>query len=445
MKNITKRVFVVVFLAAIISLGCLWFILIQQSRVTSEYNTFVNGQIENRKLTSEISRRMYAAQARVISHVVCDDEEGMAQYEEEFQELDASIKESLREFEQRMNDPEEKEIFRSVIKKYNIFETQAQIALKFSRQGAQESAEYYVDEILKECVRDLSGLLDDYYAKVSVNVTKEETRLDERMQQIQLWRAMAFLFVWFVVVACLLIVYRSGRQIVDDQKRETDEHNAHVMDMQYKTIVGMANLIESRDGETGEHVKRTSTYAIMIAKALYEENIYTDEITKEYMDNLWKAAPLHDIGKIMVSDSILQKPGKLTAEEFDKMKLHATEGGNIIDGTLEAIEDEAYLDMAHKVAHYHHEKWDGSGYPEGLKGEEIPLCARIMAVADVFDALVSKRCYKEAMTVDAAYGIIKESRGSHFDPVIADIFIKIRPSIEEYLRNDDTDNEIRFK
>ena len=181
----------------------------------------------------------------------------------------------------------------------------------------------------------------------------------------------------------------------------------------------------------------------MIAEELSQEVPYKEIINSVYMENLWKAAPLHDIGKIKISDTILQKPGKLTDEEFELMKMHASEGGKIIDVTMGAIDDREYLDMAHQVARYHHERWDGSGYPDGLRGEEIPLCARIMAVADVFDALVSKRCYKKAMTVEKAYSIIQESSGSHFDPVVAEAFIRIRPRVEAYLRNEDGE-EIRF-
>lgn len=151
------------------------------------------------------------------------------------------------------------------------------------------------------------------------------------------------------------------------------------------------------------------------------------------MELLVKAAPLHDIGKIAVSDTILQKPGKLTAEEFEAMKEHTTAGGRIVAEVLKGIEEKGYIDIASQVAACHHEKWDGSGYPNGLQGKEIPIGARIMAVADVFDALVSKRCYKEPMSVDRAFDVIRESGGSHFDPELAGIFCKIKNEVEEVL------------
>lgn len=168
----------------------------------------------------------------------------------------------------------------------------------------------------------------------------------------------------------------------------------------------------------------------MLAKNTRQMGYYTDILTDEYIELLVRAAPMHDIGKISISDLILRKQGKLTPEEFDIMKDHASEGGRIIRSVMSDIENKDYVDMAAQVAECHHEKWDGSGYPKGLCGEEIPLCARIMAIADVFDALVSKRCYKEAFSFDKAFGIIAGSSGTHFDPILTDVFLKMRPQIE---------------
>ena len=195
--------------------------------------------------------------------------------------------------------------------------------------------------------------------------------------------------------------------------------------------MGFANLIENRDGNTGGHIKRTSLYVELIAKELRARGVYSNILTKDYIENLVKAAPMHDIGKISVPDAILQKPGKLTDEEFATMKLHAPNGGRIIKDTFKNLGDEEYRKMAYEVARYHHEKWNGRGYPEGLKEEEIPLCARIMAVADVFDAVSEKRCYREAMPLDKCFDIIKQGIGTDFDPVIAQLFVTIREKVEE--------------
>lgn len=197
-----------------------------------------------------------------------------------------------------------------------------------------------------------------------------------------------------------------------------------------ETVMSFANLIENRDDSTGGHIKRTSKYVQLIAEELCDRGYYSDLLTKDYITNLIKAAPMHDIGKISVPDAILQKPGKLTDEEFEIMKLHAENGGNIIREAFRNLGNEEYRKIAFEVARYHHEKWNGKGYPDGLKRKDIPLCARIMSVADVFDAISEKRCYREAMPMDKCFEIIEQGSGQDFDPLIAEIFLEIRDKVE---------------
>ncbi|MBQ2824538.1 MAG: HD domain-containing protein [Oscillospiraceae bacterium] len=194
-------------------------------------------------------------------------------------------------------------------------------------------------------------------------------------------------------------------------------------------IYGFATLVENRDENTGGHIKRTSIYSAMLATKLKSKGIYTDTINDDYIKCLSMVAPLHDIGKISIPDSVLCKPGKLTDEEFDIMKSHAAKGGEIIKDTFSAVTDENYRTMAYEVARYHHEKWNGRGYPEGLSGEEIPLSARIMAVADVFDAVSEKRCYRDAMPLEKCFAIISEGIDRDFDPAVADAFLEMRDEI----------------
>ncbi len=196
-------------------------------------------------------------------------------------------------------------------------------------------------------------------------------------------------------------------------------------------ITGFATLVENKDGSTGGHIKRTTMYVRLIAEELKRRGYYKEVLTKDYMRNLLLAAPMHDIGKISVPDIILQKPGKLTDEEFEIIKQHAVNGGKIIQETFGHLENTQYTQMAYEVARFHHEKWNGKGYPEGLKRKEIPLCARIMAIADVFDALSEKRCYKEALPLDKCFEIILEGSGRDFDPMLVEVFLDIKEKVME--------------
>ncbi|MDO4166386.1 MAG: cache domain-containing protein [Eubacteriales bacterium] len=222
---------------------------------------------------------------------------------------------------------------------------------------------------------------------------------------------------------------------VEEQTREIREQSQKMIQLQENVVEGMATLIESRDGDTGQHVRSTKRYVAMMVDYMYEHRLHPDEVDQEYMTRICNAAPLHDVGKIMISDTILNKPGRFTPEEFAVMQTHSEIGGRIVKDILGEGMDQELIQIASDVAHYHHEKWDGSGYPEGLKGTEIPLSARIMAVADVFDALVSKRVYKDAMGVEEAYAILQEDAGTHFDPELVDIFVKIRNQVEAYLKS----------
>lgn len=202
-----------------------------------------------------------------------------------------------------------------------------------------------------------------------------------------------------------------------------------IREIQQKTILGMAQMVESRDLSTGGHIKRTSEVVRIFADELSKMD---SSLTPEFLQLVIRSAPMHDLGKIGVDDSILRKQGKFTDEEYDKMKEHAANGARIVKDVLTGVEDERFVEVAVNVAHYHHEKVNGKGYPDGLKGEEIPIEARIMALADVFDALVSKRCYKEAFSYDKAFSIIEQDAGTHFDERLAGIFLKCRPQLEKF-------------
>lgn len=220
-------------------------------------------------------------------------------------------------------------------------------------------------------------------------------------------------------------LYHAFVKMTDDSVRhvrDVKNKNEAISQMQNALIVTLADLVESRDENTGQHIKKTAAYVKIILNELKREGVYKEKLTDAFIENVVNSAPLHDIGKIAVPDSILNKPGKLTKEEFDLMKTHTTAGGKIIGSIIATVPDSKYLDEAKNLATYHHERWDGKGYPTGLAGENIPLSARVMAVADVFDALVSKRSYKEGFSYEKAFSIIEEESGTHFDPKLVDAF-----------------------
>ncbi len=210
----------------------------------------------------------------------------------------------------------------------------------------------------------------------------------------------------------------------DSLETEVKQRTEKIETMQRKVINSFASVVEARSLETGEHIARTSEYVRLTIESLKNSGLYTDILTDDYVKCLIEVAPLHDIGKISISDSILLKPGRLNDEEFDEMKKHAEIGAQVIETTMKGVEDDDYVEMAMEVAAYHHEKWDGKGYPHKISGSNIPLSARIMAIADTYDALIAKRCYKDAYSKEKAMEIIREESGTHFDPDIAEAFLK---------------------
>lgn len=225
------------------------------------------------------------------------------------------------------------------------------------------------------------------------------------------------------MAACLCYIYYNDL-VQEDTREELVNNQKHITEMQEQMISGLASVIESRDTDTGLHVSRTREYVKLIADGAMKEGVDADEINDRFVDLIYTLAPMHDVGKIVVSDTILKKPARLTPEEFEQIKDHTRSGGVIVRKVLSGITDESYIKFASDIATYHHERWDGTGYPAGLKGDEIPLCARIMAIADVYDALISDRCYKKAMPPEEAVKVIKEEAGTHFDPKLVEIFLK---------------------
>ena len=245
---------------------------------------------------------------------------------------------------------------------------------------------------------------------------------------------------------------RLGRslRIISDQNEHLDEKvrertaeleranaaleakSEEIQKVQDATIIAFSSLAETRDNETGMHLRRTQNYVRALAGALQYHPRFAAALDHQSIELLFKSAPLHDIGKVAIPDNILLKPGKLTAEEFEIMKTHTTHGRDAVLAAEHGIgEGNSFLSAAREIAYGHHEKWDGSGYPQGLAGDAIPVFARIMAVADVYDALISTRVYKVGMPHMKAVEIIRASRGTHFDPDICDCFLQIDAQFAE--------------
>lgn len=276
-------------------------------------------------------------------------------------------------------------------------------------------------------------LYEDGLAGAEIQAMSESAYLALLNKRLDTTNTISFATVLGLFGICIggfLSNYRSMKKYENVLEGDVEQKNQHIVELQQSFVIGMLTMVESRDNSTGGHIKRTSD----VVRILVEE-MKNDEmpgIDEEFCSCVITAAPMHDIGKIAVDDAILRKPGKFTPEEYETMKTHAQEGARILSQIVENVDNERFRQVAINMAHYHHERFDGSGYPEKRQGETIPLEARIMAIADVYDALVSKRVYKEEMSFETAYKIIKEGDGTQFDSRLLTYFDMARPKIEAY-------------
>ncbi len=279
------------------------------------------------------------------------------------------------------------------------------------------------DYLLRESVNSIKASIDQAYYGLLNFLSKEEQEkflfnLKKQTDSIQ-----------NVLHDSIIIKADKIKKLKDLLEIKIVKKTKELKKIQHVTIFALARLSEYRDKETGEHLNRIRQYSYLIAKELLNSK-YNKYINKKYVSNIYYSSPLHDIGKVGISDKILLKPDTLTKKEFEIVKKHTLIGGK----TLEAAEKQlkrktkSFLSMGKNIAFYHHEKWDGTGYPSGLKGEKIPLSARIIALADVYDAITTKRVYKEAMSHEEAKRIIIETKGKHFDPVIVKAFLSLEDS-----------------
>lgn len=217
----------------------------------------------------------------------------------------------------------------------------------------------------------------------------------------------------------------------DQVERQVKE----IVELQMGMIFGLAKLAEARDRDTGRHLERIQILCRRFSEELRKNPLFSNQIDDKFCDMIFHASPLHDIGKVAIEDKILLKPGKLTTEEFEKMKQHTIIGATTLEEVQYRFPNNEFLNMGIRIARWHHEKWDGTGYPDGLSGVSIPICARIMTIVDVYDAVRSKRVYKDPVPHEEACEIILSERGTHFDPAVIDVFIQLQNELDHIWKN----------
>lgn len=444
-KSLPFRVFIMVLTAGIIGIAGVLILKHNINKLSQNYQEIIEEHNENRIYMEQLSQLLYQHRSFIAIHVASKEEKDHEIYEEKEKQVREKMGRILLDFRGRMTGSTREQMYHKVYSDYYSYLQNVDITLDLSREGSTETAVFY-----------LTGQMSDFLQSVNTNLAELEQltmremdhaklKMESRIEFSHISTTVCIIMISITMLICLVYCVTSTshlnhykenlEQEIEQKNLSITQHNEKMLSLQDNIIIGMANLIESRDGDTGEHIKRTSFYVNRLARALKEKGMYTDILTDSYIELLTKAAPMHDIGKIIVPDHILQKPGRLTAEEFETIKQHSAAGGRIVREVLGSIEETDYIEIASDMAAYHHEKWNGSGYSEGLSQEDIPLSARIMAIADVFDALVSKRCYKSAMPVEEAFAEIERSTGTHFDPQLVTVFFELKDEIIGYLNS----------
>lgn len=444
-KSIPFRVFIMVLSASIIGISGVLILKHNIDSLSDSYREIIEEHNVNRTYMEQISQLLYQHRSIVAIHVASKEAKDRAKYEETEQQLREKMGTTLAQFRRRMTGNEREQVYHRVYSDYYSYLQNVDITLQLSREGSVETSVYYLtgqmSDFLESVNKNLSQLeqltLNEMkLAQEKMNSCIDFSRVSTTICIIMISATMLICLIYCVTITSHLEQYKENlEQEIEQKNLSITQHNEKMLALQDNIIIGMANLIESRDGNTGEHIKRTSFYVNLLARAIRDKGLYTDILTDNYIELLTKAAPMHDIGKILVPDHILQKPGRLTPEEYEIIKEHSAAGGKIVREVLGFIEEKDYIEIASDMAAHHHEKWNGSGYTKGLAQEDIPLSARIMAIADVFDALVSKRCYKSPMPVEEAFAEMEKSSGTHFDPQLVKIFLGLKEEIMGYLHS----------
>ncbi len=402
---------------------------------TSLFNTTIGQVFEVESDVEQIRSLLYKYEYNMAS-VMTSSESAQKETLEELSETELEIRNQLiihGEILQGMEKGTEKEaLFRSVnddVMKYLNYNV---VLLLMKGSENPENISRFTNTYILPLMSSVNLSINTLAKITKTYIADSKREMESYLASSRLFSTIGFIVI---IAAIIISIFYSHKVIAELEeknrffKSKSESSEMRIAEIQNNTIMGIADLVESRSGETGQHVKRTSHLVNMILLQAKKKGVWSDVLTDKFIDYVTRAAPMHDLGKIVIPDAILNKPGKLTPEEFEIMKTHAAAGGKIVTDIIGGIEEKEYVDIASDIASYHHEKWNGKGYPSGKKGVEIPLCARIMAVADVFDALIAERCYKKPMSYEDAFALIERESGEHFDPQVVELFLELKDEI----------------
>lgn len=434
-KSLSVSALIVIFIAQLVGILGILYLKYCMDVQASLYDSMTNQIFEEERDVEEIRSLLYKYEYNMVaimnSSVLNKDDNAAALSKTELKIRNQLIKHA--EIMKNMERGSGKErLFRSVNDGVLNYLNYNAVLLSMKDVENPESITQFIKVFIIPLVTRLNFSIDKLSEMSKIYIEQSKSEMNSYLNSTKLFSIIGFGVIIFSIIISIIYTHKVLKELEEKNKffqSKSEANEMRILEIQNKTIMGIADLVESRSGETGQHVKRTSHLVNMILLQAKKKGKWSEILTDEYIDYVTRAAPMHDLGKIVIPDAILNKPGKFTPEEFEIMKTHASAGGKIVYDIIGGVADKAYVDIASDIASYHHEKWNGKGYPNGKMGKEIPLCARIMAVADVFDALIAERCYKKPMSYEDAFALIERESGEHFDPDVVELFMELKDKI----------------
>ena len=434
-KSLSISALVVIFVAQFVGILGILYLRHCVDVQAGLYNSMINQVFVENADVEEIRSLLYKYEYNMASFMISS----KITQEERLKELD-NVELGIRQqlithgaiTKKMERDSEKERLFRSVNDDVLNYLNYNRVLLTMKDVESTESISQFMNTFVFPLMSRVNLSISTLSEMSKVYIGQSKAQMDSHLKSTKYFSIIGFIVLIFSLVNSTIYTHKVLKELEEKNKffqSKSEANEMRILEIQNKTIMGIADLVESRSGETGQHVKRTSHLVNMILRQAKKKGKWSEILTEEYIDYVTRAAPMHDLGKIVIPDAILNKPGKFTPEEFEIMKTHASAGGKIVYDIIGGVADKKYVDIASDIAKYHHEKWNGSGYPNGKSGKEIPLCARIMAVADVFDALVSERCYKKPMSYKDAFALIERESGEHFDPAVVELFLELKDEI----------------